>query len=392
MIAYDRLSQIIPSDLALANKALQVSLQQISGISNMTTSQLANAVSAVTTNANLPLINQQQQPISQSCQTFYTQTMGIGTGECGTILPFDTLGTAVGAVNSDRLANVVEQLSTMDTTYLQLCYTTMTGCLNGDYTTDVAPNYTIEIPSGLPGEGTYGPFTTEQLAQDTAFTTGLIPAVQTEIANLVAAYPAQVAYMNTDFGDICQQIGNEQDLQVRSGLNFGNFFANLQATAQTATLSLVQSLPTYGQDTTKGGTAQFFELLADYNPIVGNIAVGVATVSQVDTFAGVTVNANISGANIPGNTYVVSFNNSAKTLVMNQEANATVQPANLVVGSIGGQAVVGVLRQGINQTALDNAGIQTNFNVPLTPSVPPQQANLIPSGYTPQQATGLIVK
>jgi hypothetical protein len=54
MIAYDRLSQIIPPDMALANKALQVSLQQISGISEMNLPTLANTVSVMQTTKDLP--------------------------------------------------------------------------------------------------------------------------------------------------------------------------------------------------------------------------------------------------------------------------------------------------------------------------------------------------
>ena len=50
MIAYDRLSQIMPSDIALANKALSVSLEQVGGIQTKTLPEFAATVSAVTTN------------------------------------------------------------------------------------------------------------------------------------------------------------------------------------------------------------------------------------------------------------------------------------------------------------------------------------------------------
>jgi hypothetical protein len=85
----------------------------------------------------------------------------------------------------------------------------------------------------------------------------------------------------------------------------------------------------------------------------------------------------ISGANIPTGTTVSSFNIGAGTLTMSQNANATVQLANLVVGNAGGQAIIGVMIQGRNQVALNNAGILTNNNVPLSYPVPPAQANLI---------------
>ena len=57
MIAYDRLSQIIPSDQALAAKALATSLQQISGVTNMTLPVLANATVNLQTTNNLDQIS-----------------------------------------------------------------------------------------------------------------------------------------------------------------------------------------------------------------------------------------------------------------------------------------------------------------------------------------------
>jgi hypothetical protein len=64
--------------------------------------------------------------------------------------------------------------------------------------------------------------------------------------------------------------------------------------------------------------------------------------------------------------------------------------ANLA--SFTGQAVVGCLREGVNQQALNNAGIQTNSNIPAEPNPPPPQANLIPSIYTESEAANLVVR
>ena len=54
MIAYDRLSAIIPPGIALANKALSVSLGQVSGIPNMTLATFAKAVKATTATSAMP--------------------------------------------------------------------------------------------------------------------------------------------------------------------------------------------------------------------------------------------------------------------------------------------------------------------------------------------------
>lgn len=392
MIAYDRLSQIIPSDMALANKALQVALQQISGITNLSLPTLATTVSAMESIANsLPLINQQTTPIGYDTRAYYLNVLGAsGTGECNTYLTIDFLGTAAGHNIGTPLDNTTRILETMNTTYLQSCYQTMLNCLNGDYTVEIpdpapppppdpplASTWEVTIPPGLPGAGTYGPYATAALAVNDAFTNGLIPATQAELVSLVAAYPVQCATMNSNFQTICQQMNQEQDAQTRAGLEWGNYYANLQANTQSSTMGFIFGLPAYGQDTIEGGAAQFIQNIADYTSITGTITVNQPVVTNIPAFLGVDAGKLISGANIPTGTTVSSFSTGAGTLTMSLNANATVQLANLVVGNAGGQAIIGVMIQGRNQVALNNAGILTNNNVPFGYPTPPAQANLI---------------
>ena len=387
MIAYDRLSQIIPSDMALANKALQVSLQQISGITNLSLPTLATTVEAMQSIANsLPLINQQTTPIGYDTRAYYLNVLGAsGTGgECHTYLTIDFLGTAAGYNIGTPLNNTTLVLETMNTTYLQSCYQTMLNCLNGDYTVEIPDpdplqpsTYEVTIPPGLPGAGTYGPYATAALAVNDAFTVGLIPATQAALAAVVAAYPAECAIMNSNFAQICQQMNQEQDAQTRAGLEWSNYYANLQANTQTSTMGFIFGLPAYGQDTIEGGAAQFIQNIADYTAITGTITINQPVVTNIPAFLGVDSGKLISGANIPTGTTVSSFSTGAGTLTMSQNANATVQLANLVVGNAGGQAIIGVMIQGRNQVALNNAGILTNNNVPFGYPTPPAQANLI---------------
>ena len=390
MIAYDRLSQIIPSDMALANKALQVSLQQISGITNLSLPTLATTVGKMQTIASsLPLINQQKTPIGYDTRAYYLNVLGAsGTGECHTYLTIDFLGTAVGYNIGTPLNNTTHVLETMNTTYLQSCYQTMLNCINGDYTEEIPPEpppdppvgpstWEVTIPGGLPGAGTYGPYATAALAVNAAFTAGLIPATQAALAAVVAAYPSQCAIMNSNFAQICQQMNQEQDAQARAGLEWSNYYANLQANVQTSTMGFIFGLPSYGQDTIEGGAAQFIQNIADYTAITGTITINQPVVTNIPAFLGVDAGKIISGANIPTGTTVSSYSTGAGTLTMSQNANATVQLANLVVGNAGGQAIIGVMIQGRNQTALNNAGILTNNNIPLNYPVPPAQANLI---------------
>ena len=144
MIAYDRLSQIVPSDQALASKALATSLQQISGITNMTLPVLANTISKLQTTKNLPLVSELTQAVPPSVANVFI-SMGGGTGNNETVLITDILGTASGTVHTQALTNTVAQFSTMNLSALTTTYQTMADVVTGVYGD---PTGNISIPSG----------------------------------------------------------------------------------------------------------------------------------------------------------------------------------------------------------------------------------------------------
>jgi hypothetical protein len=406
MIAYDRLSQIIPSDLALANKALAVAIQQITGVPNMDLPTLAATVKSQNTNKGLPAINQQTQAVTPANKTYLLSTVGTGTGPCGTILTMDMLGTAAGWVTATNFSNTASQLNTMNTAYLQSGYQNVINCMSGAYDYHV-PNPAYDpflppgpgnlqflgwaciVPSG-PGAGDYRIYATPQDARNAAIA-GIIPACQTTINGLRATYPAQTTQMNKNFGNIGQQIGNEQDLQKRAGLNFADNFANLTANSQPAIFSFTMSLPQYGQDIQQGGTCQYLEAVADYNPFTGTILLGNKTISAVSTFLGITTVGNtVSGPGIPANTTATAINPTAKTITLSANPTLSTASANAVYGNVGGQAIIAVMRQGQNNASLNEAGVLTQSDIPLIPGTQPQKAALIPSQYTVAEAVAQI--
>lgn len=333
MIAYDRLSQIIPADQALACKALQVSLQQINNVAKMELSTLANAAAAIETTRNLPLVGNQSNAVSSTTANYYLHTLGIGTGECNTILTVDCLGTAIGWVVANALNNTTSTINSTNVSGITSIYNTMQQTINGAYTEEI-PNpdtppptyvYQVVIPSG-PAAGTYPAsglgVLTPALAINDAFTNGLIPAAQAACAAYTSSNPAGAAKMNTAFNAICQQMGNEQDLQKRSGLDFSNGFANLIANSQQNVFGLVFNLPSYGLETTLGDNRTYME--------------GVANISTQT-----------------------------------------------------GQAVIGAMREGTNQVGLDQAGVQAAAHVPVTPHDVPPQGTFLPSTYTPDEARAI---
>jgi hypothetical protein len=331
MIAYDRLSQIVPADQALAAKALATSLQQITGITNMTLPVLANVTVNLQTTNNLPLITALTQAVPTTVSTYLSNIGGANGRPIGVC---DVLGIAAGYQVTDNFLNTVSTFANTDIAYLTTVYQTMNNVVGNVYGDPNAGP--VIIPSGQPAAGTYYAVTANVgnilvTAADAAMTgtggdtppsgPGLIPVAQTEIGNLVSTSSAQVSTLNSYFTSMAAQVVQEDNLQTASEIDFANLIPNSSPTVY----SLIYSLPSYGAQPQQGGLAQFWE--------------GVA---NINTFTG--------------------------------------------------QAVVATLREGVNRSLLGNAGIQTNAVVPVVANPPQSTANLIPAVYSESEAGNLVIK
>jgi hypothetical protein len=340
MIAYDRLSQIVPEDQALAAKALATSLQQITGISTMTLPVLANATANLQTTNNLPLISALTQAVPTSVSTYLSNIGGANGRPIGVC---SVLGIAAGYQAADNFLNTVSTLANTNTTYLTTIYQNMNSVVGNVYGNPISGPVTI--PSGQPAAGTYyanvaniaNVLTVIATAATNAFTggagndgagnvlpatgPGLIPVAQVEIGNLANNSSAQVSTLNSYFTSIAAQVKQEQDLQLAAQIDFANLIPNSTPTVY----SLIYSLPSYGRQTEDGGMFQFWE-----------------GVSNIATFTG--------------------------------------------------QAVIATLREGVNQSALGNAGILTNAVVPADANPPQSPANLLSAEYTASEAANLVIR
>jgi hypothetical protein len=331
MIAYDRLSQIVPADQALAAKALATSLQQITGITNMTLPVLANATVNLQTTNNLPLISALTQAVPTTVSTYLSNIGGANGQPIGVC---DVLGIAAGYQVTDNFLNTVSTFANTNISYLTTIYQTMNSVVGNVYGDPVTGP--VVIPGGRPAAGTYYAVTSNVgnvlvTAADAAMTgtggdtppsgPGLIPVAQTEIGNLANNSSAQVSTLNSYFTSMAAQVVQEDNLQIASEIDFANLIPNSSPTVY----SLIYSLPSYGAQTQEGGLFQFWE--------------GVA---NIDTFTG--------------------------------------------------QAVVATLREGVNRSLLGNAGIQTNAVVPAAANPPQPTANLLSAEYTASQAANIVVR
>jgi hypothetical protein len=311
----DELGKIIPPAQATANKAIQVSFQQINGIPNtslprladtivgsvdnpwtVTQPYLANAVVAngdpvstyyraiqdvpagidinnttywtpttlggINTMAGLPLIQAQTTAVDSSVPTYFSTDVATGTGPDGTITTYDVLGLVLDS------NNFAAQLNTATSAINSLQTAGSLATLNAAYTNILSA------------------------ATDAA--------VLTQITNANAAIAAlsaspYVATLNTAW----VYMANLMNLSAKYTLQAGVDYFNLPANNTISTYAFVQNLPQYGLLTADGDAAEFLNNLVDTATLGGQAIVGVMREGQNTA---VLNPARLYNANqIPGN-------------------------------------------------------------------------------------------
>jgi len=318
----DELSKVIPQAIAVANKAVQIAIQQITGISNTTLPALAEAVQGYTldiwspdsdyladavvsdgqtiptyyraqqdvlagtninntaywlpttlcglsTMAGLPAIQAQTSAITQEATDDYVD-LASGTGPNGTITTCDVLGTAIDFNDfASRLTTATENIITLQGLGLLTA-------LNNAYVAIL-------------------------LAGNDAAAVLLINDANVAIAALSA--DPNYATLNIAWNYIANYLNKEKGYQTTAGIDYNN----LQAGEQVSIMGFVQQLAQYGTQTESCGPASFLTKIAD--------------------------------TSIPG-----------------------------------GQAIVGAMREAQNQQCLSAAGLGTNYIPSSTPAVTPVPA------------------
>jgi len=292
----DELGKIIPPAAAVADKAIEVALKQISGIENTTLPELADVIKgtadrewspeqfylandlvnnpnaiaqcepdtyraqknvppgidisdteywqpttlcAVNTMQGLPDIETLTTPVPQSVTTFFDNSIATGSGPGDTITIYDVIGTAVDRNNiAGRLTRCTEIIDALDAL----------GAL-----TNLTNAYTGIVTAG-----------------NDAAVSGFITTANTEIGTVAAAYPAEVSELNELFAEIADSLNKELSLQIRAGLDYFELLPGDQLSA----MSFVQSLPEYAELTAAGQAAEFLEEIADTSSVGGQALIG----------------------------------------------------------------------------------------------------------------------
>lgn len=278
MIAYDRLSQIIPPELALANKAVSVSFQQVTGIAGMNLPTFAITVEGLDNISDLNIINALTTAVPPSVAQYYINTLGVPTNTPPNVKIVDVIGTPSGYVHTQALNDTVAQTATINTSTLKNIYDTMLLVVQGffDVTVppvppDVDPTTETVITPGYPAAGTYATHDEAILA--------LIAVAQAEMTNLQTQYPQQTQAMNADFNAIANQLVTEKNLQARANLNFTQLIPN----DQSSVYGFIFTLPSFGLDVGPKGSREYLTALSDQNSQTGQAIVGALREGQDQT-------------------------------------------------------------------------------------------------------------
>jgi hypothetical protein len=317
---YNTLKKIIPPDQALANEALSRSLRQVKDIFKTDLPSLSVAIESLESNKDLNLINALTTPIPSVVQNFIGNTLATGTGPGNTVTLNDIIGVAAGNTVNTALPNTTVALQELNligaldpltsnggvpSSVLNGVYTIMQYCLANAY-----PDGSGNIQ--LPTTNYFTPATNPYIGFDDAFGNALIPAANVIIANIAANNPVQAAVSNDSYNAMAQQLLTNQNNCIQAGIDIGNVVnnlgnANLVPNSVSTVLGLTSRLHDIGTDVTEGGSAQFFQAVANANVLSGqaviasmregrNIAVLNAVGIQLDTQL-VDVNANTTVAN-----------------------------------------------------------------------------------------------
>jgi len=282
MITYDRLSQIVPADQALACKALSVSLQQIAGISTMRLPDLANAVIPQQTTRDLPLISALTVAVPPDVANYFASTVAVGSGPNDSIVVCDIIGTAGGFVSAGAMANTISNLANVNVVSLASTYSTMANVVDGTYGDPTTGP--VVIPTG--------PYANTYLDAEEAFANALIPGAQSQIGTVVSSYPSQTANLNTNWNNMAAQLTREISLQAQAGIDYANLVPN----STSSMYSFIFTLPSTGRDTQVGGICQLVESVADYTSFTGQAVIACLREGRNQVAlqsVGITTNADI---------------------------------------------------------------------------------------------------
>lgn len=287
----DELGKIIPQGIAIANKSVQVALQQITGLVETTLPALAQTVlgqcrdtwninqyyladSCVANGAPIPTFYRAQQDVppgidinntdywlptslgglstmtgladiesqttalSQDTANYYADSLATGTGPNNTVTLCDVIGAAVGSGYISPLNSATSTINSLNSA----------GGLN-----DLKNIYTDMLG-----------------ATDDSQMASLIADANTAIGVIVSGYPTEVAALNSAFDSMASHLATEKGFQTDGGIDY----TDLPSTNKNSVYALIQNLGFYGTQVDACGPAYYLTQIADTSIAGGQALVG----------------------------------------------------------------------------------------------------------------------
>jgi hypothetical protein len=333
---YTTLRKIIPSDQALANEALSRALRQVKDVFRADLPTLAQVVVNLESNKDLNLINSLTEPLPANVRSFYSNTFATGTGPGNSVTVSDVIGTAAGNTINAELPTVISTVSALGNagalvslnanagtpgSSLNGLYTQMQYCLAEAYGNNMTG---ISIPATTYFSG--GSFTDF----DDAFGNGLIPAANSAISNIAAAYANQAAVTNAAYANMAVQLEYNVTNCVAAGIDIGNLVsnianANIESNSASSVMSFVSNLHEIGLDVSEGGQAQFVQEISNVSTLSGQAVIASMREGRniaILNAAGIVLDTQVSDVNVV--TPIANNLTSAQYTVAEARANVII--------------------------------------------------------------------
>ncbi len=263
------LSAVMPTDIAKANSAFCIAMQQIKGIHTVDPIELGKQTLGLETSLGLTEINALTEAVSDVITDFYTNMLGKGSGPNNTFYVTDGVGTATGDNHIENITTIIDAIITLQNT-AQLdpfddVLTVITNLTNGTYDTGSPPE--VLIPDGLPGGGVTPPGITYD-NHDQAMDWITLEAI-TIVSGIAAANTAIATATLPAYEAILAQIELElqtfKDAAVQFTQTYNPTFDGttpIPLSDSQTVLLFAANLHIYGNLTDKGNMAEILEKLA----------------------------------------------------------------------------------------------------------------------------------
>lgn len=282
----EKLKGIVPDDVAVANGALSRSLGQVKNIGQTNSNDLGTALSNLETLKDLNLLENQTTYVTEGVRNYWIESFGVdednditlATGNAGQLKLSDIIGFAAGfnsaapiTKNAQLLAEMEEDGELASITDDKGLYDTVNKFCAGDFGptgTGDPPSapFTVTIPSGFLGEGTYTDSTSTGAFED-AWINGIVPAIKTTLANYASNTRVIQIMSNSERWN--QQLAREYLNQQRID---NNDLTDVQA-SQDVAINLALNLPNLGTDTEEGGAAEIIERICNFDSLGGQATI-----------------------------------------------------------------------------------------------------------------------